>query len=252
MKSLNIIIDTMLGKNICCRLLIIIITYSFFSSCQTDQNKQLVGVWEIDYINTKSKKKLNLPWQGIKFKPDGNFVSWNTRQHFEGTWDYQDDTLYLKGAQFDWMDSKWNIEIFTHPDHYRKIIRGQLVGNSKAAVAFQLSKVHHLYVDDINKNRLSKPGNDILLLGKWFINTPDVEENTSWLQFNENNTFLMGEGEDDYGNHGVWLLNEEDSKIDLISFSTTHQDISWDFSIQKDTLKFSYQQKELLLLKEQN
>ena len=225
------------------------IIFTVFIGCQTDQSTQLVGLWEINFIKTPQSKKLNLPWQGIKFKADGSFVSWNTRQHFEGTWQYQDDTLELKGAHLDWMDSKWNIEVFTHPDHYRKIIKGKLAGYTTKKLAFQLSKVHHLYVDEINAKLISKAGGDILLLGKWWSQDPGGNSAAIWLQFNENNTFLIGKGEENYENFGVWLLNEEQKKIELISFSTEFKDLSWDFKVTKDTLLLKSAHKQQVLLK---
>lgn|GEM_PF-6336102 len=219
-------------------------------ACKTDHSQTVIGLWEIDFILNQNKKKINLPWQGIKFNKDGTFVSWNTRQHFAGTWELNLDTLKITGEQLSWMDSKWLVDIYTHPNHYRKIISGKLTNNPRVSVGFQLSKVHHLYRDEINASMISKPSADLMLLGKWSTKTNTTDTTPSWIQFNKNNTFLMGKNEEDYGNYGVWLLNEEEARIDLISFSTAYKDQTKTFLIKDDTLIIEDGKNKLILLKD--
>lgn len=229
------------------KIFIILFSITLLLACKADNSRAIVGLWEIDFILNQNKKKINLPWQGIKFNEDGTFVSWNTRQHFAGTWHVDNDTLIITGEQLSWMDSKWLIEIYTHPNHYRKIIRGKLTDKSNISVGFQLSKVHHLYRDEINASMISKPTVDLMLLGKWSTKTNNATSN--WIQFNENNTFLMGKNEEDYGNYGVWLLNEEEARIDLISFSTEYKDRTTSFVIRNDTLVIEDEKNKLVLRK---
>ena len=223
---------------------------TLLSTCTTDHRQKVVGLWEIDFILNQNKKKINLPWQGIKFNKDGTFVSWNTRQHFAGTWEFDSDTLKIIGEQLSWMDSKWLVEIYTHPNHYRKIISGKLIDKPNISVGFQLSKVHHLYRDEINATMISKPSADLMLLGRWSTKTNIANATSNWIQFNQNNTFLMGENAEDYGNYGVWLLNEEEARIDLISFSTEYQDQTKSFTIKGDTLVIKDGKNNLILFKD--
>ena len=209
-------------------------------------------MWQIEYFTLRGKSEYNLAWQGIKIRKDGSFVSWNTKQHFEGYWELDGDTLFLQNDEMDWINSKWQIELFTHPDHFRRMIKGQLLGNISTKIDFQLSKVHHLAVDHVNNQLISQPGPEIQILGKWKMeaivkgDSLNILEN-QWVVFNENNTYLMGKDAETYGNFGVWLLDDESSKINLLSFTAKYPDSNWKFDLQGDHLIMKTSKQEVRL-----
>ena len=224
----------------------------YMVACKPDNSDKITGLWQIEYFALKGKKEYNLAWQGIKIKKDGSFVSWNTRQHFAGNWKMDGDTLFLMNEETEWINSKWLLNIYTHPHHFRRMIEGKLLGTAAQQIDFTLSKVHHLAEDHVNTQLISQPGPEIQLLGKWKMESIARGDsldllNEQWVVFNENNTYLMGQGEEKYGNHGVWLLDRDAAKISLISFSNKYPDSAWEFELNANQLIIKTNKQEVKL-----